>query len=565
MPQLLPAIDIATIKPDSEREVISALMRQLPEECIILHSWETLRRDRGPDGRGVARLVQGEADAVVLWPGKGMLVLEVKGGGISVDNNGRWTTTDRHGCQHDIKDPFAQARRNMHTIVDRVAENLGMPKQKLGFTYGYAVVMPSKRTEGALSANVDRDILCDGIGLAKIGLFVERALKVWGGKVDPNARTVSLTKVRDALLPSMRLMPSLVARIQTENSVLHRLTQEQSKFLDYVRVQTRARVWGGAGSGKTMLAVQQARRFATEGKQTMFLCYNRSLAAWLREATSDDRVPFEVLTFHELCESVTKKAGFAFEVSEDADDFWKCETAELLIEHADAAGLKIDALVVDEGQDFRASWWDALACLVPDEAPVYAFYDEHQNLFLAEGESALIDWLPLRFDLPINCRNTRAIADWCANIVSISSGVCSGAPEGLAVTVDISGNEDVRRAQVEKLISAWLTKEKIDPQRIAILSPCRPERGCLGKVASIAGVPLTSDIAEWQCGKSVLLTTIRSFKGLEADALVMIDLPKPGSKRVFGTADFYVGCSRAKSVLHLIATEPFDRDYAIAA
>jgi len=561
----LPAIDVESIQPDSERLVIAALMRDLPDECIVLHSWETIRRDRGPSGRGVARLVQGEADAVVLWPGKGMLVLEVKGGGIAVDANGKWSSTDRRGIRHSIKDPFWQARENMHTLLERVANNLDMAKQKLGFTCGYAVVLPSRRTEGVLPANVDRDILCDGTGLDDIGSFVERALKRWGGKVDPKARSVSFGKVIDAILPSMRLVPSLAARIQTEDAVLHRLTQDQARFLDYVRAQPRARIWGVAGSGKTMLAVQQARRFAAQGKRTRLLCYNRSLAAWLRQATADDRHPFEIQTFHELCESVTREAGAAFDVPEDQDDFWKRQTSELLIEHAEAAGLEIEALVIDEGQDFRADWWGALACLVPDDAPVYAFYDEHQDLFRAGGADALEAWLPLRFDLPDNCRNTRAIATWCSNIVSITSGIDARAPEGLAVTAEVGGSEGARRSLVLKLVGGWLVDEKIAPQKIAILSPWRPERGCLGEVDRIAGVPLTSSVAEWQAGAGVLLTTIRSFKGLEADALVMIDLPRPDTKAVFGTADFYVGCSRAKNLLHLITTEPFDRDYAVAA
>ncbi len=567
MPRLLPVIDVASIQPDSEREVIASLMRDLPEDCIILHSWETIRRDRGKNGR-VSRLVEGEADAVILWPGKGMLVLEVKGGGVSVDGDGSWTSVDRHGVRHSIKDPFEQARGNMHTIVRRVADNLGMPRQQLGFTYGYAVVLPSTRTEGTLPSNVDPAILCDGTALRSIGDFVEGALKSWSRQLTPNARIVSFRKVIDAMLPSMQLVPSLAARIQTEDAVLYRMTDEQARFLAYSRSQSRARIWGVAGSGKTMLAVQQARRFAAEGKRTMMLCYNRSLAAWLREATADDRHPFEIHTFHDLCESVTRKGGDVFEVPvapEDADDFWKRETAELLVENAEAAGLEIDALIVDEGQDFRADWWAALAMLVADDAPVYAFYDEHQDLFEADGAKALEAWLPLRLDLPTNCRNTRSIATWSANIVSIKGDVSPQAPEGLAVTVDVAGDEALRRRHVEKLVGAWLSDEKIRPQQIAILSPWKTDRGCLGEVSKIAGVPLTSSVSDWQAGKGVLLTTIRSFKGLEADALVMIDLPKPGTRAVFGNADFYVGCSRAKNMLHLIANEPFDRDYAQAA
>ena len=50
----------------------------------------------------------------------------------------------------------------------------------------------------------------------------------------------------------------------------------------------------------------------------------------------------------------------------------------------------------------------------------------------------------------------------------------------------------------------------------------------------------------------MLFATIRSFKGLEADAVLMVDVVAPGSLPHFSQADFYVGCSRAK---HQLATQ----------
>lgn len=569
MAKLLPAIDIATVEPLSEQQVLTALMRDLPDDAIVLHSYETLSREKRRQAKSVARLIEGECDMVILWPGKGMLVIEVKGGAIGYDNaNGRWSSRDRNGDTHWIKDPFEQARKNMHVLERRIASHIGVPVVQLGLTRGYAVVFPARRIEGGLPTHIDADILCDGTKIPAIGQFVDRALALWAKDINPRAETIPFKEISKALIPSMKLVPSLAARINAEASVLHRLTEEQARFLEFVQAQTRARIWGVAGSGKTLLAVQQARRFAATNQSTLLLCYNRSLANWLRNATADDTSTFEIMTFHELCEHVTAKAGAVFREPEDPalkSEFWNQQTPELLMDYFTASGLSYDALVVDEGQDFHDSWWLALESILPDEAPVYVFYDQHQNLFNADGHASLEHWLPLRFDLPTNCRNTRSIANWCANIVSIDSKVPENAPEGIAVTAEVSGNEDRRKELVEVLISRWLSEERVLPQRIAILSPWRIERSCLADVSNICGVPLTDNVAQWQAGGGILATTIRSFKGLEAEALVMIDLPKPGSRRIFTEADFYVGCSRAKSVLHLIASEPLGRQYSAAA
>ena len=60
-------------------------------------------------------------------------------------------------------------------------------------------------------------------------------------------------------------------------------------------------------------------------------------------------------------------------------------------------------------------------------------------------------------------------------------------------------------------------------------------------------------------------TTVRAFKGLEADVLLLIDIPKPDAHKAFSTADYYVGCSRAKSVLYVLAKEAAVKGLAIAA
>jgi hypothetical protein len=86
---------------------------------------------------------------------------------------------------------------------------------------------------------------------------------------------------------------------------------------------------------------------------------------------------------------------------------------------------------------------------------------------------------------------------------------------------------------------------------VAILCPHDKSRSSLAKLDTIGRVPLTTDPLKWQQGEGMLFATIRSFKGLEADAVLMVDVVAPDSLPHFSQADFYVGCSRAK---HLLAT-----------
>ena len=63
-----------------------------------------------------------------------------------------------------------------------------------------------------------------------------------------------------------------------------------------------------------------------------------------------------------------------------------------------------------------------------------------------------------------------------------------------------------------------------------------------------------TSLADWQEGKGILCTTVRAFKGLEADALLVTDVG--AFSPVFTRSDLYVACSRAKHLLTCVATDP---------
>ena len=105
-----------------------------------------------------------------------------------------------------------------------------------------------------------------------------------------------------------------------------------------------------------------------------------------------------------------------------------------------------------------------------------------------------------------------------------------------------------------RVVEEWIKRGSLKPDQIAILCPNRQEHSSLAGVTKLAKTPLTGNLERWTNGQGVLFSTIRSFKGLEADAVVMLDVPEPDAVPFFSTADFYVGASRAKHLLAIIAT-----------
>jgi superfamily I DNA/RNA helicase len=90
-----------------------------------------------------------------------------------------------------------------------------------------------------------------------------------------------------------------------------RLTQGQMGVLDMLRGQRRASIVGPAGSGKTMLAREKARRLAREGFRTLLVCFNQPLARTLADDLAGEPAPggLTVSTFHELCLTLGREAG----------------------------------------------------------------------------------------------------------------------------------------------------------------------------------------------------------------------------------------------------------------
>lgn len=554
MARMLPEVDPSQLQHTSEEPVFVALRDQLGDDYVVLHSYPWLRPWRGE------ALVEGEADFVVLHPSRGLLVLEVKGGERIWHNGYRWFRDTKEGPR-EFQDPLKQAQRNMHALLEIAQERSGGRIGKLDFVHGYAVVFPHLDYEGSPPPHADKAIVISRRNLPFMAQAIETAFAAWTDEPRSLSRDRYTMLLNDCLMPKFRVFRPVGPDISLVADQLLELTETQAQVFMGLYVQDRVLVEGVAGSGKTFLAVHRALAFAREGKRTLFVCFNKELAAWIRRQVQEDPSTAEfrdLLTikhFHGLAAELAAEVNIDFRPAGGGprtEAFWNDEVPDLMeqaIVDLDMHGRAVhfDAIVVDEAQDFCLGWWYTLTQSLLSEAdgPLYAFIDPNQSL---RGE---VQWpdveFAARFKLTINCRNTRRIALASASVLDLDLHIFPRAPAGSALRVLRASSSTQQKGLVMQELRSLLQREDVAPRQIAVIGPAAKESGSLSDLTDVDGVPIVTSAEEWRDGGGVLVTTARSFKGLEAEVVLLYDLS--GFGRLFRREDLYVACTRAKVLL----------------
>lgn len=538
--------------PRSEGRLYERFRTDLPDAWTVIHSQRFLL----PRHRGFAR--EGELDFLIVDPARGALGIEVKGGGVRRSRDG-WSSTDRDGEEHPIKDPGRQAAAAVHAIRDYLKDAPGFGGRRFRCRFDWGVAFPDTVSPGDFGPDLPAEVILDRGSLLDLRRAVDRVFEYWGPSRG-DGRTLS-AEAADALVETLceRHPPAatLALRFREEEREILRLTEHQKVILEVLASHSRVAVEGGAGTGKTVLAVEKARRMATTGARVLLLCFNRPLAAHLRGGADD----YEVETFHEFCGKLARRAGFAFEepTSPGHQDFWETTAPNLLVNALERLPeARYDAIVVDEGQDFMLDWWICLDLSLKDggEGTLYAFYDPNQNISNRDLPKAL-EISPAQ--LPHNCRNTANIARYIAGLIGEEARVRPGTPDGAPVEEMTCGDPAVLARQVSERLERLVEEDEVRPQDIGIISTRRLENSPFAENRRAGRFRLVG-LGDPHAAKSrrsrprIVFDTLERFKGLERDVVVLLDLP--GSKRAVTAARLYVGASRAKHLLVVARLKP---------
>lgn len=508
----------------AEKRIFDRLRSALDDNCTAYHS---LKPTSHPSKRFP------EIDFVVC-SAAGIYVLEVKGGRVSFDG-GVWRYRDRDGRVAESNEgPFRQAETALHGLESSIRSEL--PNEVCeSFTMGYGVLFPDCEWRGH-GVEWDEAMVADARRSRDIGAWLRGLFDYWQSRDTDTRRPTgeSLRQLLNVLRPDATTSaPHLVHEVEDAQQRIERLTEDQMRMADVAAANPRVLCHGGAGTGKTFLAERIARRWADAGMQVALVCRS----PWLKH----------FLAARLLMPGVTVSLPDGVRLD--------CRRAGLD---------RFDAVVVDEGQDLlEMEFIDVLDGIL--DGGLHGgrwcwFQDANQSFFPvddARAEGRLLEAGPVQMPLRTNCRNTRIILEYVQNTLGADLGV-----KGAGMGPDVRQRNVADETESAEVIAAEIV-ELVDhgglaPGTVIVLSPFDFDESSVAAVRGDAAHRIRRlDAFSMRAlpGDTVGFARIDEFKGLENDAVIVVDLPDPR----FWNDDpvsHYVAMSRPRSVLSLVCRPP---------
>lgn len=525
------------ISKESLEDVMFEALERLPDDYYVFHSFKLLNCDDG-------FYHESETDFIIFNAKKGLICIEAKAGKrIQRREDGNWYYGS--GIRMAHKGPYNQAASNMWKLT-RYASSLGLDDVMNKCKVLSAVWFPSIEKANLFKVNLpseaDKRITLTAEALDDPQTYIDEIFDIEftaGTKTILSPENADLL-VQKLLCPHFNLIPSITFKNDQKKRIFNRLLNEQTKLLDYLVDQPNGVINGAAGTGKTMIGLEMARRRGCEGERVLFLCYNKYLLDFLKENYAD----LENVDFYTI-------DGLACKMCQtDKPDYKQfCEVLEDCYYNSTFGYRHI---IIDEGQDFgqtdiaENNVIELLEMNVLENevfpGTFYVFYDKLQ---LVQGREIpkYIQESDCKLTLYKNCRNTLNIAKTSlrpmgetSRKVAVKDGTC----DGDLPLMSFCSEEDIKDI-IDSLINTF--KENGD-EEIVILTYKTEQQSVLAQYLENGHYKFKK--------KNLLFSTCRKFKGLEADAVILVDV----DDTLFNEVDsrrFYVGSSRARFDLGIVS------------
>lgn len=529
---------------DAEKKVILALKEQLPADCLVIPSVRWAKKNE----RGYIR--DGEADIVVLVPKLGMLVVEVKGSkeirvtdqGWARLEDGQWIVLDRT--------PIEQATSNAYELKRIVCGS-----QRWGDNFpgllGWLAVYPNGNAS-MVPALIEPETLVTRRDMASLKGKVQQALSMRGSDGIASLFTEATQEAVARVLTSseFRVIPADGAEeVSEDKNSIEKLTQQQFAVLRGLFELPSVAIAGPAGSGKTLLALARLESLLEAGSRAFYACFNKDLAKFIRQRNPAlaDHIHSVDSMFGKTCPGLSKGS--------DANEFFRKVLPNQVFDEVSgwSEEKKFDAVLVDEAQDLSEDQLLALNSFVRKGGSWSVFLDRRQDIFKPKSDEDL--FVDVVYRLSHNCRNTVQINRSTNAYVGSEIASMPGMPEGVNVAIERIGKGQMANRAFE-LAKDWQSHGQ---NSIAILSPYTLDKSSMAGKRIGHGISLTEQLGEIASAGKAYFSTIKSFKGIEADCVIVIDAGAPKADTPFSMEDLYVACTRARTRLAILT----DNDEAV--
>lgn len=537
-----------------EQLVYNHFRDTLPDNWVVIHDlWRLFFQTQK---RYYANY---ETDFIILIPGKGIMVVEVKNIKSVKVKDGIWTRIGNDGKEGGFgahRSPVHQA----YIAGKRLRKCLGTRfNTKKMEVRSMVILLQQKRADIPADDTWDDMLVC---GMEELqGNLTERINSLFAFNREFSEE--QMHEVRSFLVQTVQYTQDL----HSYTNMMDMVASPLNKTLSLMEhCQAGIRVEGCAGTGKTVMAISEAHRLASRamrlnnGQRVLLLCFNRHLGHSLKNHKLIRKLRLNghiyANTFAGFCDAVLAPSGISIDWNHAGHEV-PAHAAELLAEIE--RNWQFDYVFVDEAQDFNPDWWQFIYKALGNTGKLYLFADSNQSLF---GHADTVPELPTRLTLQHNLRNSKDIATYGREILP-EGAVVHPLPLSVQEVKILPGLSTVEeRAQAADTLLQELL-QTYDRRDIAVLSPWKKtDKSSLTRIPAVTGAHPGESAEEsikrheaWKQGETVLGESIRAFKGLESLVVILTDIPAPGETPAFKDNDFYVACTRARVALYIIPTQ----------
>lgn len=536
MAHMIPSAGPARFDESSLEDRIYRALEQLNDEYWVVHSYKMV-------GVNEERFYEKEIDFVVFNKSLGILVIEAKAGHVRTQD-GEWL----YGNGDRIRNggPYRHAA-DIKWEIKRRFEEMGLGHLLYRCKLMHAVWFPSLRSDelGRLEydSEASRDVTFCKSDFGNPEPMVRRIMSLpIAANVTTSLMSDEAEEILDKIIrPQFNIVATGISDYGYSEFVFNQLLDEQIRVLDFLYEQQTATINGAAGTGKTVVAITHAKRMAQHGR-VLLLCYNKLLQESIKQRCSDSQ-NIDVYTIDAFATRITGSIDYL-------------QMIEIIAENEDL--FPYDHIVIDEGQDFgkeeieSAEILEWLQMLTERRGGTfYFFYDKRQLVQGVSMPDCIAD-ADCKLTLYRNCRNTENIARCSFKALNDDSGkrvmlsLEAGNPPEMKVSKDLGVLEGYIDSQI-----ARLNHSGIDD---VVLLTCKTiESSSFNRFFTHR-----NNGFRWK-NTSGRVYTCRTFKGLEADAVILLDVDKSLWEKPQTKYDpregliFYTGASRAKFELRIAA------------
>jgi len=569
MARMLPSVISPEVKSNAERRIFK-WFRDAPDtdDWVVLHSLGISNHNK---------VIYGETDFLVLVPQLGLFAIEVKGGRVK-RQGGIWYFTDKHGnASHKERGPFDQVRDGVFSIVESLKNKLDNNHKYLEkVLFGIGVMFPDIEYS---TVGIDEEqwqvFDCnDGQNVREFILRIAAGTKhKWEELYGPLDKS-KLPSVEDIeyitslLRGDFDKAVSISTQLRIAEDSLVELTKEQYRCLDQLDDNPRCLIQGSAGTGKTLLAVEETKKSVARGEKVALFCFNSNLGDWLKNYFSDmphSLKPSYVGTFHKYMINAIRDQGIHLRYPKDEESLQMFYSEDV----PEAARIALrdrrnafDKIIIDEAQDLiRTQYIKIMDLCIKNgfsrgrwtmfgDFEMQAIYSGNQT---GDDLKQLIEDITsfARFKLTINCRNTKPICEEIQTVTGFRAPpVLQTLIDGPPVNYITYETLDEEKTKLEALLASLLGSN-IDEKRITILSPYKRDNSV---VALVDGY----NIRDYRkaVNSKITFCTIQGYKGLENTVIILTDVDAFQSDKLM-----YVAFSRARSGLYILMSDNAVKEY----